>query len=244
MQILKRSAKILSSIFFSLSLTFFLFLFIFFKITSYENVKEIALPFIEAQLNLSKEQAELIVQYTKYQCENASETIINVGKNISLSCKETLSLKPENISNYIASKIFDSLYFEKYNCTLERCVKEKKMTYFISFEFNRFLGKALGYLLLTTILFGGIHLFLIEKPENKLLSLALTFLSVSLPYFSFDVFPTSLRKINNFEIPVAWLTKIKAELKFMRLFFFIGLAFLFLYFLFFFKERGLFTKIK
>jgi hypothetical protein len=245
MGIFRTIGKMLFSTLFILSLTLTILLLTFIKITNYETIKEIAIPMINAQLNLTQEQKTLALQYLKYKCENESKITFDIGRNITIDCKDVSYLKEENLSNYLATKILDSVYFEKYNCKLQECIEMKNLMYFMSFDFNKSLKEIFNYLLLTTIVFGIVYFVLIETIENKLLSFATIFILTSLPYFFSDYLFSMLPiKISNNEIFALILPKIKTQLDFMLYFFILGLVFLVVYFALILKKRRLLKKNK
>jgi len=245
MGIFRTIGKMLFSPLFILSLTLTILLLTFIKITNYETIKEIAIPMINAQLNLTQEQKTLALQYLKYKCENESKITFDIGRNITIDCKDVSYLKEENLSNYLATKILDSVYFEKYNCKLQECIEMKNLMYFMSFDFNKSLKEIFNYLLLVTIVFGIAYFVLIETIENKLLSFATIFILTSLPYFFSDYLFSMLPiKIGNNEILALILPKIKAKLDFMLYFFILGLVFLVVYFALILKKRRILKKNK
>jgi hypothetical protein len=247
MGIFRTIGKMLFSTLFILSLTLTILLLAFIKITNYETIKEIAIPMINAQLNLTQEQKTLALQYLKYKCENESKITFDIGRNITIDCKDVSYLKEENLSNYLATKILDSVYFEKYNCKLLECIDMKNFMYFMSFDFNKSLSKIFNYLLLATIVFGIAYFALIETIENKLLSFATIFILTSLPYFFSDYLFSMLPiKIGNSEIFASILPKIKAQLDFLLYLFILGLVLLVVYFvlILILKKRRLLKKNK
>jgi preprotein translocase subunit YajC len=245
MGIFRTIGKMLFSTLFILSLTLTILLLTLIKITNYETIKEIATPIINAQLNLTQEQKTLALQYLKYKCENESKITFDIGRNITIDCKDLSYLKEENISSYLATKILDSVYFEKYNCKFQECIEMKNLMYFMSFDFNKSLRKIFNYLLIATIVFGIVYFVLIEKIENKLFSFATIFILTSLPYlFSDYLFSFLPIKIDNNEILALILPKIKAQLDFLLYFFISGLVLLVFYFALILRKRRLLKKNK
>jgi large-conductance mechanosensitive channel len=248
MGIFKTIGKIFFSTLFIISLTLTILLLTFIKITNYETIKEIAIPMINAQLNLTQEQKTLALQYLKYKCENESRITFDVGKNITIDCKDVTYLKEENLSNYLATKILDSIYFEKYNCRLQECIEIGNLMYFMSFDFNNSLKEIFNYLLLATIVFGVVYFVLIETIENKLLSSATIFILTSLPYFFsdylFSLFSLLPSKFSNHEIFASVAPKIKTQLDFMIYFLIFGLLLLIIYLIIILKKRRLLKKNK
>jgi hypothetical protein len=245
MGIFRTIGKMLFSTLFILSLTLTILLLTFIKITQYETIKEIAIPMISSRLNLTQEQKTLALQYLKYKCENESKITFDIGRNITIDCKDVFSLKEENLSNYLATKILDSVYFEKYNCKLLECIDMKNFMYFMSFDFNKSLKEIFNYILISTILFGIVYFVLIETLENKLLSFATIFILTSLPYFfSGYLFSMLPIKIDNNEIFALILPKIKAQLDFLLYLFILGLVLLSIYFALLLRKIRILNKNK
>jgi hypothetical protein len=245
MGIFRTIGKMLFSTLFILSLTLTILFLTLIKITNYETIKEIAIPMINTQLNLTPEQKTFALQYLKYKCENESKITFDIGRNITIDCKDVFSLKEENLSNYLATKILDSVYFEKYNCKFQECIEMKNLMYFMSFDFNKSLSKIFNYLLLATIVFGIVYFVLIEKIENKLFSFATIFILTSLPYFFSDYLFSMLPiKIGSNEVLALILPKIKAQLDFLLYLFILGLVLLVFYFALILKKRLILKKNK
>ncbi|MFZ8830485.1 MAG: hypothetical protein ACO2OO_03490 [Candidatus Aenigmatarchaeota archaeon] len=245
MGIFRTIGKMLFSTLFILSLTLTILLLALIKITNYETMKEIAIPIINSQLNLTQEQKTLALQYLKYKCENESKIIFDIGINITIDCKDVSYLKEENLSNYLATKILDSVYFEKYNCKLLECIDMKNLMYFMSFDFNKSIKEIFNYIFIATIVFGIVYFVLIETIENKLLSFATIFILTSLPYFFSDyLFFLLPNKFSKNEIFASILPKIKPQLDFLLYLFILGLILLVVYFALILKKRRLLKKNK
>ena len=234
MGIFRTIGKILFSTLFILSLTLTILLLTLIKITNYEAIKEIAIPMINSQLNLTGEQKTLALQYLKYKCENESKITFDIGINITIDCKDVSYLKEENLSNYLDTKILDSVYFDM-----------KNLMYFMSFDFNKSLKEIFNYIFIATIVFGIVYFVLIETIENKLLSFATIFILTSLLYFFSDYLFSMLPiKISNYEIFASILPKVKPQLDFLLYLFILGLILLVVYFALILKKRRLLKKNK
>jgi hypothetical protein len=244
MGILRTFSKVLFSTAFVLSLTLLISIFFLSKITDYSTLKQITYPLIEKQLNITEEQKTAILNYLQYRCTNEKEININIGKNISISCEDIKQTNENNITDYLAGKIFDAVYFEKYECELQRCLEMQRFEYFLSFEFHEKISEFFKYLIIVTIVFGLLYFISIESMEGRALSFGIIFLLTSIPYFLIDysklLFPQSLK---NSEAAISIImAEFKIQASFLLYFFFAGILLLLIYFLLRIRKRGLLTK--
>ena len=243
MGIFRNLAKILLSTAFMFSLTIFIALFLLTKFTEHPTLKQIAPPLIEEQMNVTEEQKATILNYLKFRCENEREIEIDIGKKIIIGCEDVKNLSEENITNYFANKIFDALYFEKYECELKECLENKKFEYFLSFDFHKAASEFSKYFLILSIVFGLLYFISIESFENKLLSMGTILILTSLPYFLIDY--------TSFLMPegLIWhrsqamiIQNLKEQASFLLYFFIAGILLLLAYFSIRLRKRSLLTK--
>ncbi|MGC8993270.1 MAG: hypothetical protein ACP5H3_00425 [Candidatus Aenigmatarchaeota archaeon] len=235
MGVFRKIFKILISFLFLISFSLLILTISLQKITSYQTLKNITVPLIENQTKISEEQKDLALLFLKEKCKNQREITIEFGTNISIKCDELENLNKDNLKTYIASKIFDSIYFQKYDCDLTKCLKDGKMGYLISADFNSFVSSFLIYIAIATIILGILYFLLIEKLEEKILSFAIIFLLSSAPIlFSDYIIPYRTLNIESLEIISQ---KIKEELNFIYYIFYLGLAFLIVYLALMVKNR-------
>ncbi len=231
MEVLKILIKTLLSTSFILSLTTLIFLFSLTKITEYYNLKEIATPLIEKQMNMSEKQKADLLNYLRYRCLNEKEIRIEVGKNLSIDCEEVKKLDEESIISYLAGKIFDEFYFEKYDCDLLKCLENRKFEYLLSFGFHEKILEATKYLIMATIVLGILYFISIEKFENKLLSFGTILILTSLPYFFIDYTSFLIPKdLMSYEIKKVIIEALKESTSFLLYLFIVGTILLLTYF--------------
>jgi hypothetical protein len=243
MGILRTFSKVLFSTAFVLSLTLLIAVFFLSKITDYSTLKQITYPLIEKQLNITEEQKTAILNYLQYRCANEKEININIGKNISISCEDIKQTNENNITDYLAGKIFDAFYFEKYECELQRCLEKQRFEYFLSSGFHEKISEFFKYLIVVTIVFGLLYFLSIESMEGRVLSFGVIFLLTSIPYFLFEysklLLPQSLKDSEATSIIIA---ELKTQASFLLYFFLVGILLLLIYFLLRIRKRGLLTK--
>ena len=235
MGILRKICKMLLSFLFLISFSLLILTFSLQKITSYQNLKNITIPLIENQINITEEQKDLALLFLKEKCKGQKEINIEFGKNISIECAEIGNLNKNNLKTYLASKIFDSIYFQRYDCDFISCLKENKIEYLISANFNNFVSSILIYIFAATIAFGILYFLSMEKLEEKILSFAIIFLLSSLPFLLSDYLIPY--KTLNIELLEAILPKIKEELSFIYYIFYAGLALIAVYLILLLKNR-------
>jgi hypothetical protein len=243
MGILRTFSKVLFSTAFLISLTLLIALFFLSKITDYSTLKQITYPLIEKQLNITEEQKKAIFNYLQYRCTNEKEINISIGKNISISCEDIKKTNENNITDYLAGKIFDVFYFEKYECDLQGCLEGQRLEYFLSFEFHERVSEFFKYLIIATIVFGLLYFISIESMEGRVLSFGIIFLLTSIPYFLIEysklLLPQSLK---NSEAMSIIMVEFKTQASFLLYFLFAGVLLLLIYFLIRIRKRGLLTK--
>ena len=243
MGILRTFSKVLFSTAFVISFTLLIAIFFLSKITEYSTLKRITYPLIERQLNITEEQKIAILNYLKYRCANEKEININIGKNISISCEDIKKINENNITDYLAGKIFDAFYFEKYECELQGCLEKQRFEYFLSFGFHEKISEFFKYLIIVTIAFGLLYFISIESMEVRALSFGIIFLLTSIPYFLIDytklLLPQSLKDSETMSIIII---EFKTQASFLLYFLFAGVLLLLIYFLLRIRKRGLLTK--
>jgi len=243
MGILRTFSKVLFSTAFVISFTLLIAIFFLSKITDYSTLKRITYPLIENQLNITEEQKSAIFNYLKYRCANEKEININIGKNISISCEDIKKINENNITDYLAGKIFDAFYFEKYECELQGCLEKQRFEYFLSFWFHEKISEFFKYLIIVTIAFGLLYFISIESMEVRALSFGVIFLLTSMPYFLIDytklLLPQSLKDSEAMSII---MVEFKTQASFLLYFLFAGVLLLLIYFLLRIRKRGLLTK--
>ena len=211
--------------------------------TEYDNLKQLASPLIEKQMNISEEQKVAIIEYLKFRCGNESEISIDIGKNISIDCKEIERLNKENLTNFFVEKVFNAFYFEKYDCKLQECLEKQKFEYFLSSDFHENISKFSKYLLIATTIFGLLYFISIETIENKLLSFGTIFVLISIPYLLIDYMNLFFEeKLEQPEIFLEVTRGLKAHASFLLYFFVLGLVFLLIYALLLLRKRRLLRK--
>jgi hypothetical protein len=243
MGILRTFSKVLFSTAFVISFTLLIAIFFLSKITEYSTLKRITYPLIERQLNITEEQKIAILNYLQYRCANEKEININIGKNISISCEDIKKINENNITDYLAGKIFDAFYFEKYECELQGCLEKQRFEYFLSFGFHEKISEFFKYLIIVTIAFGLLYFISIESMEVRALSFGIIFLLTSIPYFLIDytklLLPQSLKDSETMSIIII---EFKTQASFLLYFLFAGVLLLLIYFLIRIRKRGLLTK--
>ena len=234
----------IGKIFFSSVFTFFLIstisLYFLLNFLKYENLKEIFLPLIKSQINITEEQKDLILQYLKFECQNKKEINFNFGKNISLNCSEVLNLKKEDFEDFIFNKVLNYFYFQNISCNFFECIEKRNLEYFITFNFYNSLKKYFYISLIFTIISGIIYLLLIETIEGKLISFSTIFLLLGITYFLIDYLFNYFLNFLNVKIDLNQIfIKIKQHLYFLNYFLILGIFLLIPYiFLIYKKLKG------
>ena len=243
MGILRNLAKAMLSVAFLLSLTIFITLLLLTKITEYSTLKQIAFPLIEEQMNITEEQKMAILNYLKYRCINEKEVEMDIGKKISVSCKDVETLSERNITNYFVNKIFDAFYFEKYRCELKECLENKKFEYFLSFGFHETASEFSKYFLLLTIIFGLLYFISMETLESRILSFGTILILTSLPYFLLDYTNFLMPKsFIDYKTQTIIVQNLKEEASFLLYFLVGGILLLLLYFVILLKKKRFINK--
>jgi len=243
MGILRNLAKVFLSTFFLMSLTIFTFLLLLTRITEYSTLKRITLPLIESQINVTEGQKIEILNYLKYRCLNEKEVNIEIGKNITISCEDINTLNEENITYYFVNKIFDTFYFENYECKLQECLKDRKLEYFLSLDFHKNISQLSKYFLIAAIAFGLLYLISIETLESRILSLGIIFVLTAVPYFIIDYSALLIPEPKEgLQMRTIMIQIFKEQASFLLYFLIVGIVLLLVYFVLVVRKRCLLTK--
>jgi hypothetical protein len=189
MAIARSILKGISSFFFLTFLLATVLLFGLVKFTQYENLKPIVISIISKQVN--ETQFSQLYPYIELYCKSRNETVklnFTVGE-VEISCQEIFGKAPNQVVEIFASKVFDKIYYKKYECEFIDCLKgaRKKEDYviFVSEKSNLFFKEILPYSLFATIFFLIIFLIACESWYVRTKNLGITLLMLGLPYFIF-----------------------------------------------------------
>jgi len=235
---LRNFGKIVFSILFVLSFSIALILYPTKNMLTFDSLKNFTAPLISSQLNLTQEQKNLLASYLSTSCQNKDYITIEFPENLTIDCSKARNLNENNVENFLIDTYLSQIYFKKYNCDALQCLKEKKMMYFLSFDFYQLLQKLFTYSLIACIFTGIAYFLLLENWKERTLGFASTFLLVGIPYLFFD-------KIFSFfeeKIPAEVIALIKENFSFLEYFIFIGLILLAIYI--FLAIKDLYSKKK
>ena len=126
------------------------------QITEYDSLKPVFTESITDQINnqFSQNQDEFL-RYINAQCRSSDTLVLSVGNiTLNLDCKELLAKAPEKIPEYLSEKIFQNIYYKKYDCSALQCLTKafssrdpQELTVIISSQTNEFLKSLLPYLI-------------------------------------------------------------------------------------------------
>jgi len=230
MKILRTFAKIILFILFSFFLSTTLLAYFLIDFTSYENLREIAIPIIESKINITEKEKTLALQYLKYLCKEKTEISFEFIKNITFNCSEILSLDEKNFTYFLAEKSFQTFYFEKYDCKIIDCF-QKNQTYFLSNQFNNYLKENFSFLIILTLIFGISYFLILENFSSRLFSFGIIFIFIGISYFLID-FAFNFFQIEDEKIKEIVLMKIKDCSFFLPYFLVFGIVLLIIYIIF------------
>jgi hypothetical protein len=193
MGIVRKIIKALLTFFFSLFLALLVLTFIFYKLTAYENIKDIFITIFKDSILMNtttQEVEEMYSSLSSYCKVNTNATI--PMDNISLSCSEILNRDLNDVINLVAEKSFKNFYYKNYGCEFLECVKNIKsgedFAVVFSLTAHKFFERILWPLVAITVSTGISLFFLIETWSGRFKTFGFEFLSIGifflvLPYF-------------------------------------------------------------
>lgn len=199
MGILRKMAKVILSLLFSLSLMFLILTFFLRNLTSYENTKNIFTTIFTNFVfkNMSVEEVESVYEKITFLCA-ANPNFTFPVDSLNVSCSEISGKDLSSVINFIATKFLDSIYFKSYECSFVDCLKNiKSLEDFLiifSAEAHEFFDKTFRTLLITTIALGMVLLISIETWLERFKTFGLEFMSIGTFFFIFYFFRNFIPK--------------------------------------------------
>jgi len=188
MNILRKIGKAIGSTIFVLALSTAILAISLTKLTEYDNLKGWAPDLIGSQLAKGVDNETLIQihQQLLEECKT-NETIQlsdMLGQNVTIKCEDVEKTTPEGLTNLFANALFESIYYKKYDCSFIECLQkpgQDRLTIFVSLEAHSFFKNCQYILLIASGVGLAIMLISIETWWNRLKSMGITLLSISLP---------------------------------------------------------------
>jgi len=182
MTMLRKLALGTSSFFFFIFIYLTIFSFSFSHFTSYDNVYNIFSTIMQDKEDFEK-IGELKVFLTQ-QCSlaNLSEVQIPISeKNISFSCQFVKEASDAEFKDAVLNKLFQLFYYTEYNCEFIDCLKEGNFEVFFSKKANDFFSKWSTFLIIPSIIFALLIIFLSEPKVKAVSIFGWNFLFLGLP---------------------------------------------------------------
>jgi hypothetical protein len=195
MNILRNIGKTIGNIIFVLALLATISAISLAKLTEYNNLKGLVTDSIGSQIAKGVDNETLIQIHQQLLEECKTNETIQLsdllGQNVTIKCEDVEKTTPEGLINLFANGLFESFYYKKYDCSFIQCLQkpgQDKLTLFVSLEAHSFLKNCQYILLIASGVGLAIMLVSIETWWNRLKSVGITLLSVSLPFFILILF--------------------------------------------------------
>jgi len=219
MKILRKIGKAIGSIIFVLALSAAIFAISLTKLTEYNNLKGLVTDLIGSQIakvvdneTLTQTHQQLLEECTKNETIQLA-TII--GQNVTIKCEDVEKTTPEGLMNLFTNALFDSIYYKKYDCSFIECLQkpdQSRLTIFISLEAHSFFKNCQYILLIASGVGLAIMLVSIETWWNRLKSVGISLLSISLPLIILILFKDRIFSLLANGIDVKSITSITGQI--------------------------------
>ncbi len=195
MKILRSIGKAIGSVIFFLALSTAIFAISLTKLTEYNNLKGLVTDLIGPQIAKGVDNDTLTQMHQEFleECKK-NETIqlsSVIGQNVTIKCEDVEKTTPEGLTDLFVNALFESVYYKKYDCSFIECLQkpgQEKFTIFLSSEAHSFFKNSQNILLVASGVGLAIMLVSIETWWNRLKSVGITLLSISLPFFILILF--------------------------------------------------------
>lgn len=170
--------------------------------TEYNTLKPLVTKILTQQLseNISEVQLNQFYSYVEFKCKTEDSIEIPLGiEDITVKCSDMEKVTQENFIPFISDRLFDSIYYKKYDCEVIDCIRQKGQQGFlvlVSEHGNNFLKSIKGFLWLLTGIFAIIFFLAIETFSGKFKGFGMSLIFTSIPFFVFyylkDFIPSEL----------------------------------------------------
>lgn len=195
MKILRNIGKTIGSVLFFLALSTAIFAISLTKLTEYDNLKGLITGLIDSQIakGVDNETLTQIHQEFLEECKKNETIQLSgvIGQNVTVKCEDIEKTTPEDLTDLFVNALFESIYYKKYDCSFIECLQkpdQDKLTIFVSLEAHSFFKNCQDILLIASGVGLAIMLISIETWWNRLKSVGITLLSISLPFFILILF--------------------------------------------------------
>lgn len=199
-RILIQFIKTIAGFIFILSLSLFIIVWSLVEFTGYNTLKPLVTNLLSTQLSQQIDQQYFIQihSFLVNQCFISGNETVEfrfVGENISLKCSDVKSSTSENFTELVSGSVFDSLYYKKYDCEFIECLKQSKENIFVllSAYANNFLKNIQIYLLLGSVISGGVILLVNKTWSARLKEIGILMIFVGLPAFMLKSMKNTLK---------------------------------------------------
>ncbi len=171
MGIARGLGKLIGTLLFTTFLTVSLLMIGLVEFTSYSNLKSFTGKILSDSI-ASQTDINQIFSTLKQNCSNKEFADFQLGNSIlKLKCSELGSMQAKDLPNLIASTLFDSIYYRKYDCNFLDCIRQGgigNLVVVLSEHANNFLKSLQSTLWILTVAGAGILYFSTETMKGRL----------------------------------------------------------------------------
>lgn len=184
MRILKKVGKGIGKLLFSIFITMWILAMVAVRVTEFTTLKPLVVNTINRQYSIEEEKLQQMYFALTILCEGRQTAEIPLGDyNISLDCATIREVKPDELGDVFATKLFEMVYYAEYDCEFVDCLTSGQIMVVTSAKGNRTFKFAQNISMVGTALAVVMVLVLSEGWPDRLKSVGNPLIVIGVPAF-------------------------------------------------------------